>query len=281
MKKRFKKYGLKIIAGLLVSFSLMSPSYALAFKMPSLPKLPKNPVLKNVVKIGEIAVAVVAVQSLMRFFNRRPAKVKPVKGKELGNMTLQTVQKWAQAGDMRAQFVVGYAYYTGQYLKKDPQEATKWWKMAAKQGHLEAKSDVTIATAPGKIKKQPMPQIFRQAGLEAYQGKYKKRDLTEAVKWWNIGTQFKDKKSMVLLGTAYFQGYDGVKKNEAKAVQLFKEGEKSRDPLACYELGRAYLYGRGVKKDLNMALAYLHEAAKQGINEAGVLAEKIQSNEIH
>ena len=67
------------------------------------------------------------------------------------------------------------------------------------------------------------------------------------------------------------QAGQGTTKNDAKALELFKQSADKGYPTANYLLGKTYLSGGlGVKPEPNTAKSYLEKAAKQGIEEANV-----------
>ncbi len=67
------------------------------------------------------------------------------------------------------------------------------------------------------------------------------------------------------------QAGQGTTKNDAKALELFKQSADKGYPTANYLLGKTYISGGlGVKPDQKTAINYLEKAAKQGIEEANV-----------
>ncbi len=58
--------------------------------------------------------------------------------------------KEAEAGDPEAQYYAGFNYATGRYVSLDLQEAVKWYKRAAYQGHIEAQHNLGYRYATGK-----------------------------------------------------------------------------------------------------------------------------------
>ena len=50
----------------------------------------------------------------------------------------------AEMGHIDAQFKLGVCYCNGQGTQENPAEAKKWWLAAAEQGHMGAKSNLTI-----------------------------------------------------------------------------------------------------------------------------------------
>ena len=67
------------------------------------------------------------------------------------------------------------------------------------------------------------------------------------------------------------QAGQGTTKNDAKALELFKQSADKGYPIANYLLGKTYLSGGlGVKPDQSAAKSYLEKAAKLGVDEANV-----------
>ena len=42
----------------------------------------------------------------------------------------------ANAGNVQAMYALGSEYWNGKNVRYDPDEAVKWWKMAAEKGHV-------------------------------------------------------------------------------------------------------------------------------------------------
>lgn len=78
------------------------------------------------------------------------------------------------------------------------------------------------------------------------------------------------------LGKTFLNG-DGVEKDIPKAVEWLKQAALEENEFAEYALGRIYLFGLGVEKDLPLAMAYLRSAAAKGNEYA---AELIRQKEL-
>jgi hypothetical protein len=63
---------------------------------------------------------------------------------------LLDLQKQARAGDVGAQYLLGFMYAEGQGVAKDPQEALRWYTKAANQGHVDAQLTVAMIYAEGQ-----------------------------------------------------------------------------------------------------------------------------------
>ena len=76
------------------------------------------------------------------------------------------------------------------------------------------------------------------------------------------------------LGKTFLNG-DCVEKDIPKAVEWLKQAAMEENEFAEYALGRIYLFGLGVEKDLPLAMEYLRAAAASG-NEyaAGLIRQK-------
>ena len=78
------------------------------------------------------------------------------------------------------------------------------------------------------------------------------------------------------LGKMFLNG-DGVEKDIPKAVEWLKQAAMEENEFAEYALGRLYLKGEEVEKDLPLAMAYLRSAAAKGNEYA---AELIRQKEL-
>ena len=78
------------------------------------------------------------------------------------------------------------------------------------------------------------------------------------------------------LGKMFLNG-DGVEKDIPKAVEWLKQAAMEENEFAEYALGRIYLFGLGVGKDLPLAMEYLRSAAAKGNEYA---AELIKQKEL-
>ncbi len=78
------------------------------------------------------------------------------------------------------------------------------------------------------------------------------------------------------LGKMFLNG-DGVEKDIPKAVEWLKQAALEENEFAEYALGRIYLFGLGVEKDLPLAMEYLRSAAAKG-NECA--AELLRQKEL-
>ncbi|MDE7306366.1 MAG: sel1 repeat family protein, partial [Clostridia bacterium] len=92
------------------------------------------------------------------------------------------------------------------------------------------------------------------------------KNFTEAVKWFSLaGGQYAEASSA--LGKMYLNG-NGVKKDLHKAIELFENATKCGDPEAYFYLACAYENGEGKEKDYGKAIEYYSVAAVLGNKQA-------------
>jgi len=53
---------------------------------------------------------------------------------------LENIKKLALEGDPDAQYRLGESYEEGKGVEQDQKEAVKWYRLAARQGHVNAKA---------------------------------------------------------------------------------------------------------------------------------------------
>jgi hypothetical protein len=148
----------------------------------------------------------------------------------------------AKSGDAEAQYYIGRAYYDGNGVKKDYNQAFRWFKTAAEQGNVNAQFYVGVYLANGY-------------GL--------KRNYTQAVSWYKKAAMGGNRYAQNNLGWCYKYG-KGVKQNYNEAFRWFKAAAKKGHLLAQSNLGWCYLYGMGVKENPKEAVRLFKMAAEQG-----------------
>lgn len=65
----------------------------------------------------------------------------------------------AKAGDMVAQYKLGYDYYLGRGIAQDYAQAAIWWKKAAEQGYADAQNNLGVLYNSGR----GVPQSYSEA----------------------------------------------------------------------------------------------------------------------
>ncbi len=154
-----------------------------------------------------------------------------------------SVEVAAERGDVEAQFAVGMAHMTGKGLAKDDAKAVRWFRLAAKQGHLHAQFFLGRAYEKGI------------GGLAP--------DEAQAVSWFAKAAAQGQPGALATLGALHYEGR-GVKQDYAEAERLWRLAAEQGEPSSLFNLGRLYFEGRGVPKNDNEALKWISAAAGRG-----------------
>jgi hypothetical protein len=177
-------------------------------------------------------------------------------------LDIPALEQAAQQGDIKAQFQLGTAYYTGEGVEQNYQRAVKWFLSVANAGFAPAQHNLGVAYSNG----QGVPQNFK-----------------EAVKWYQKAAEQKDARAQNNLGYLYQTG-QGVPKNVVEAANWYQKAADQGYAVAQYNLGIAYSHGQGVPQDQKQAIRWLGEAAAQGHLEAQIewaILKKASSSEFH
>src|SRR5699024_1509900 len=94
----------------------------------------------------------------------------------------------------------------------------------------------------------------------------------EAVSWYGKAAAQGNSCAAYRLGKLYLEGKD-VPKDVPKAVAYLTESAQQGNQYAQYALGKLYLTGQGVKQDREQAWTYFYESAEQGNEYAAFFLE--------
>lgn len=149
----------------------------------------------------------------------------------------------ANAGNVRAQILMGRLYREPRNPARNPATAYEWLKRAAEGGDAGASYWVGVMTQLGE-------------GTT--------KDTSQAVAWWRKAAEGGHAPAMGVLAASYLNG-SGVPKDPAEAVRWARTGATLNDVVAQSILGRAYLYGEGgLKRNLGQGLQWTRLAASRG-----------------
>jgi TPR repeat protein len=112
---------------------------------------------------------------------------------------LAMVQPLAEAGDVRAQSLLGLMYYRGRAVAQDDKEAATWFRRAADGGDATAQ--------------------FYLGGMYA-EGRGVPQDYAESAQWYHHAADQGDGQAQYNLGLAYARG-EGVEQNLVNAHMMF------------------------------------------------------------
>jgi TPR repeat protein len=191
----------------------------------------------------------------------------------------KTATKEVSVADTQVEiwYRTGEAYYLGKGVPKNYNEALKWYRKAAEQGHALAQNSVGACCEKGR----GVPQ-----------------DHTQAVKWYRKAAEQGEAYAQNNLGACYANG-TGVLEDRAEAVKWYRKAAEQGNVLAktnlgllnekgeevpdypeavesCrkmadqgfapaqHNLGVCYRDGKGVEKDSAEAVKWFRKAAEQG-----------------
>ncbi|MBM7562709.1 tetratricopeptide repeat protein [Fusibacter tunisiensis] len=184
--------------------------------------------------------------------------------------------------DALAQFDLGLCYENGDGVAQDYEEAVKWYKKAAEQGHVEAQFNLGLCHENGDGVNQDYEEAanwYRKAAEQGHSdaqnnlgalfvsGDGVAQDYEEAVKWYNKAAEQGHDIAQNNLGLCYALG-DGVSQNYSKALRWFIKSVKKENADAQNNIGIACENGFGVVQDYTEAVKWYRKAAEQGHTEA-------------
>ncbi|CAG8532811.1 16695_t:CDS:2, partial [Dentiscutata heterogama] len=148
--------------------------------------------------------------------------------------------KAANSDDIIAQYFVGRCYEIGWSIRKNMNEAIKWYTKASKGGCAIA--ECILGEICYKLNKYEEAFILLKSAA----------DKGNAL-------------AMNTVGICYQKGY-GTNVDRIKGFKLFKKAAKRGLPASQYELGDCYEYGNGTKINLEKSLYWYKKASDKNPN---------------
>jgi TPR repeat protein len=213
-----------------------------------------------------------------------------------------SLQAKAQVGDADAQVQLGQAYEGGSGVRRNDEEAAKWYRKAANQGNQAAEVAFGILLWTGRGVPEDKAQAvtwYRKAarqgngsamfnlGTAYYNGEGAPIDAVRALAWFLLAEDHgsslsKDavqrfektarpnefEEAYALIARMYVVG-DEVRQNYARAAKWYQKAAEKGNASAAVTLAGMYFDGRGEDKDGNAALHWCKFAADKG-NPVGV-----------
>ncbi len=156
----------------------------------------------------------------------------------------------AEAGDVKAMIAVADRYYNGFGVSVDKDESFAWCQKAA-----------SIGSADGLWK---LSKLFYLSGDVVEKNPEEgERLLQEAFGIYLKQANQGDADSQNAVGVMLSLG-DGVAKSSEQAVEWFRLGAGNGNMWSMYNLAEAYLYGRGVVIDYDLAIDWFGRFAEKG-----------------
>lgn len=169
----------------------------------------------------------------------------------------KVLEEKAEEGDPRAQFVVGNCYYDGGIVKKDLEEAAKWYGLAVAQ-NFEGAADKYYSFYSKVLEKAAKAGGDARAQYEVgncyYDGNGVKQNKETAAEWYRLATTLGHEAAK----TKFFSYYSKV----------LEKAAKSGDVWAQYAVGNFYYEGNGVEMDKETAAEWYLSAKNLGHGDA-------------
>jgi TPR repeat protein/DNA-binding transcriptional regulator YbjK len=185
-----------------------------------------------------------------RPLHKRPAPVKDASAAPLDRLTAL-----AEAGNPKAELIVGLKYLHGEGTAPDQPMAAQWIRRAAEQH-------------------EPMAQYWLASLYE--QGNGVVADSAEAVRWYEAAAGQGNRKAMHALGVAYAEGR-GTQKDYSEAARWFAKAAALGLVNSEFNLGVLYERGLGVPQSLLDAYKWYAVAAAQGDAESRARIEALKT----
>jgi len=148
----------------------------------------------------------------------------------------------AEAGDAKAQYVLGRLLLFGEGRTQNLHQAYKWFSAAAARGHSGAQYELGKMYARGE-----------GIGQSYYR----------AVEWFGLAARVGHHRSaQFALGEMYYLGR-GVDRDYVDALNWFQKAAQRNHPIAQFYLGEMYEKGWGVKRDKIEAFKWYSLAARK------------------
>ena len=194
-----------------------------------------------------------------------------------------TAREWwlkaAERGSRQSMYALGIMYQNGRFGQPDQEEALKWLTMAGDNGHELAAVSLGYRYFLGRHGHSP--DMERAAhwlvkavnynvengadspfflGTLLFHGEVVNLDKPAAARLYALAAQRGNVYAAIELAKAMEKG-DGINQNVQMAISIYKDLANRGLPDAYYYLGRLYLNGQYVSKDLVKSLTLLHIAA--------------------
>jgi TPR repeat protein len=147
----------------------------------------------------------------------------------------QELLQFAESNNPALWHAIGIGFNIGRGVKRDRQEAMRWFQRAAEAGHAPAMVNL------GSCLTYPKPSL----------------DRTAAVSWLRKAAEKGYAGGMVSLGFAYREG-DGVPRDDKEAVQWFIKAVEAGDSHSMIHVGR--MYARQLSAPVEAVASFLRAA---------------------
>lgn len=163
---------------------------------------------------------------------------------------LELFARAAEAGNSMGMRNMGYCHALGLCTERNKAKAVEWYRRAAEAGNAKAQCNLGVMYEHGN-------------GVEA--------DQEEAVRWFRLSAENGYSRGRTNYGVHLLEGI-GIDRDPAAAAEQFR---LSGSPRANYRLGRMYLDGVGVGRDIRKGTELLETSSSEGYAKAMFLLGSI------
>lgn len=160
------------------------------------------------------------------------------------------------------QVLLARMYRNGEGTPVDHQEAAKWTRLAADNGHAEAQYIMGLIYDDGTLVSQDYSQVLR---------------------WYRLSAQQGFPNAQINLAHCFHEG-SGVERDESMASWWVSHAAEQGDAGAQFHLGSRFVHGVGVERNEFDAFFWLDLAAKGGNDESmaarTLIADQIAPDEL-
>ena len=181
--------------------------------------------------------------------------------------SINLIERTAQEGDKRSQYILGLYYYNGAY----PIHGYKWIRLAAEQGYTEAidfikKEHTSIG---GMYLRLDMGDSYMEYrfGRMYEEGDLVPKSYIEAAKYYKNSAEHGNCDAQYALSRLYHNGY-GVPQSFDEAFKWALLAAKNGLADAQYWVAMYYLHGTGCKQSDALSKKWLLKAANQEDHQA-------------
>ena len=209
---------------------------------------------------------------------------------------LKILKAQSEEGNPDAKFYLGSLYYIGRGIDKNYLKAVDLFKEASDAGNVSATFNLGIIYAKGRgveIDEKKAFEYYKKAafgGLAQAQynyalwlreGRVEEANPIEAMEWFKVWSNKNFDRSLIELAKGYEDGSAG-RRDYREAVKLYRRARSNEDVRdnspylnSTFYLGRLYLKGLGVSKDIKKGLRFIKEASDGNVIEALLEMAKI------
>lgn len=184
------------------------------------------------------------------------------------NTDLKSIQEKAKSGDGLSTYILGRAYYSSELgLKTNYAKSFEYYSYGYKQlndprceyGYAMFYFDDGESESEGVVEKNN--EYANKLFAEAYP------KLVELAQNGDMYSNF-------ILGAYHNYGIGGIKKDFSTAIKYIQQSADLGHSGACYDMGKFYAEGKGVKRNLEEAKKYFEKASKLGNVRAEAYLER-------